>query len=221
MPSRFVPVMTVFRVLFIRLALVVLVAAGVMPASPSRAQPQDCEYGAFGCGHAEQHHQYLEWKPSTGKGSCCNGDDCRPVKARSEDDGSWSVWIPEFRQLGAGAGLRRRRARPVRRWPQPRLQHQADARRCRCFTSSASRRRGRRASTDHHLICESQLSPGAEVGPMMPQERSLAPLGMTASASQAPVIRDSRAARCFDSPPTLKLRRAFCFARHCGRVCSA
>ena len=98
-----------------------------MPASPSRVQAQDCEYGAFGCGHAEQHHQYLEWKPRTGKGSCCNGDDCRPVKARSEDDGSWSVWIPEFRQLGAGAGLRRRRARPVRRWPQPRLQHQADA----------------------------------------------------------------------------------------------
>ena len=70
----------------------------MMPAAPSRVQAQDCEYGAFGCGHAEQHHQYLEWKPHTGKGSCCNGDDCRPVKARSEDDGSWSVWIPEFRR---------------------------------------------------------------------------------------------------------------------------
>ena len=34
----------------------------------------------------------------TGKGSCCNGDDCRPVRARVEDDGSWAVWIPEFRR---------------------------------------------------------------------------------------------------------------------------
>jgi hypothetical protein len=78
------------------LVLMVSIAAWLMPASPSLAQ--DCDYGAFGCGHAEQHHQYLEWKPSTGKGSCCNGEDCRPVKARSEDDGSWSVWIPEFRR---------------------------------------------------------------------------------------------------------------------------
>ena len=68
-----------------------------MPISRSQAQA-DCEYGAFGCGHAEQHHQYLEWKPTTGKGSCCNGEDCRPVRARVEDDGSWSVWIPEFRR---------------------------------------------------------------------------------------------------------------------------
>ena len=78
------------------LVLMVSIAAWLMPASPSLAQ--DCDYGAFGCGHAEQHHQYQEWKPSTGKGSCCNGEDCRPVKARSEDDGSWSVWIPEFRR---------------------------------------------------------------------------------------------------------------------------
>ena len=80
------------------LALVMLVASGMMPGSRSPAQAQDCEYGAFGCGHAEQHDLYQEWKPTTGKGSCCNGEDCRPVKARSEDDGSWSVWIPEFRR---------------------------------------------------------------------------------------------------------------------------
>jgi hypothetical protein len=79
-------------------ALALLIAAAVTTPSPSRAQQQDCEYGAFGCGHAQQHHEYQEWKPTTGKGSCCNGDDCRPVKARVEDDGSWSVWIPEFRR---------------------------------------------------------------------------------------------------------------------------
>ena len=96
-----VTVLTVVRALLSAracLVLVVLIASGLMPSSHSRAQVQDCEYGAFGCGHAEQHHQYQEWKPSTGKGSCCNGEDCRPVRARSEDDGSWSVWIPEFRR---------------------------------------------------------------------------------------------------------------------------
>lgn len=80
------------------LGVVALIAAWTMPTSSSRAQTQDCEYGAFGCGHAEQHHQYQEWKPRTGKGNCCNGEDCRPVRAREEEDGSWSVWIPEFRR---------------------------------------------------------------------------------------------------------------------------
>ena len=86
---------TAIRVLYV---FTMLVAAMALPASHSRAQAQDCEYGAFGCGHVEQHHQYKEWKPTTGKGSCCNGEDCRPVRARTEDDGSWSVWIPEFRR---------------------------------------------------------------------------------------------------------------------------
>jgi len=93
--------LTVVRGLFSAracLGFMMLIAAWMMPASLRPAQAQDCEYGAFGCGHAEQHHQYQEWKPTTGKGSCCNGEDCRPVKARSEDDGSWSVWIPEFRR---------------------------------------------------------------------------------------------------------------------------
>lgn len=77
---------------------VMLVAAMALQAPRGKAQAQDCEYGAFGCGHAEQHHQYQDWKPTTGKGNCCNGEDCRPVRARTEEDGSWSVWIPEFRR---------------------------------------------------------------------------------------------------------------------------
>jgi hypothetical protein len=88
-------ILTVARWPFV-LALMVLTAA--MPASRSQAQSQDCEYGAFGCGHTEQHHQYQDWKPRTGNGNCCNGEDCRPVRARQEDDGAWSVWIPEFRR---------------------------------------------------------------------------------------------------------------------------
>lgn len=89
-PSRFVRVTTKLTA--------VLIAAGLMPALGNPARAQDCEFGAFGCGHAQQHRQYQEWKPRTGHGNCCNGEDCRPVRARTEDDGSWSVWIPEFRR---------------------------------------------------------------------------------------------------------------------------
>lgn len=73
------------------LALALALGSGV-PA----AWAEDCEIGAFGCGHGEQHDQYNDWKPTSGKGNCCNGDDCRPVRARMEWDGSWSVYIPEF-----------------------------------------------------------------------------------------------------------------------------
>lgn len=31
--------------------------------------------------------------------SCCNGLDCRPVRARQDAYGDWSVvWIPEYRE---------------------------------------------------------------------------------------------------------------------------
>jgi hypothetical protein len=89
--------MTVSIVTRVLCAFVVLGVVFAMQAPRSRAETQDCEYGAFGCGHTGQHDQYQEWKPRSGKGNCCNGEDCRPVKARLEDDGSWSVWIPEFR----------------------------------------------------------------------------------------------------------------------------
>jgi hypothetical protein len=64
--------------------------------TPRGAQAQDCELGEFGCGHAQQHREYEGWKPKSNNGNCCNGEDCRPVRARAEWDGSWSVWIPEF-----------------------------------------------------------------------------------------------------------------------------
>lgn len=76
----------------------VCVIVAIAAAMISNARAQDCEYGAFGCGHQEQHHQYQNWKPKNGKGSCCNDDDCRPVRARAEWDGSWSVYIPEYRR---------------------------------------------------------------------------------------------------------------------------
>lgn len=74
-----------------------MIAGAVSMCTPKPTRAQDCEYGAFGCGHAEQHEQYQQWKPKSGNGSCCNGDDCRPVRARLEDDG-WTVWIPELGQ---------------------------------------------------------------------------------------------------------------------------
>lgn len=61
------------------------------------AQEQPCELGSFGCGHQEQHRGYEGWRTRNGA-SCCSGEDCRPVRARPEDDGTWSVWIPEFRR---------------------------------------------------------------------------------------------------------------------------
>jgi hypothetical protein len=69
----------------------------VLFAFSSPAQAQDCELGSFGCDHAMQHDLYRQWTPNSGKGNCCNGEDCRPVRARQEDDGWW-VWIPEYRR---------------------------------------------------------------------------------------------------------------------------
>ena len=82
-----------FSVFLLTLALGALIAVSSRPA-----KAQDCELGEFGCGHAVQHHQYEGWQPKSGKGNCCNGEDCRPVRARAEWDGSWSVYIPEFRR---------------------------------------------------------------------------------------------------------------------------
>jgi hypothetical protein len=68
----------------------------------SYAQPnaqlyaQDCEYGQFGCGHHENHEEYLKWKTPQG-GSCCNGKDCRPVRAKQDHTGAWLIYIPELK----------------------------------------------------------------------------------------------------------------------------
>ena len=64
-----------------------------------------CEYGAFGCGHAENHDLYKNWNERpiyrngvpAGRGSCCNGQDCRPVRANQDVNGNWKIWIPEWR----------------------------------------------------------------------------------------------------------------------------
>lgn len=60
------------------------------------AMAQEPEVGTFGLGHSENHEQYKEWSNKAG-GSCCNGQDCRPVRARADMDGKWSIWIPELR----------------------------------------------------------------------------------------------------------------------------
>lgn len=82
--------MTIGRYLLAMLAVLSLLA--IVERGESRAH--DCEIGAFGCGHTEQHHEYEGWKTRNGA-SCCSNEDCRPVRARLDDDG-WSVWIPEF-----------------------------------------------------------------------------------------------------------------------------
>lgn len=82
---------------YIAVLFMIVLIVGIAIAAIKKPRAQDCEYGAFGCGHQEQHHLYQGWKTKQ-NGSCCNGDDCRPVRARVEWDGSWSVWIPEFRR---------------------------------------------------------------------------------------------------------------------------
>lgn len=53
----------------VRAVLAFAAALVISGAVASRAQ--ECEVGAFGCGHAEHHEQYQQWKPKDGKGSCC------------------------------------------------------------------------------------------------------------------------------------------------------
>lgn len=89
LPRVFVAVMAI--------ALLPLLAIFVLWLASRPALSQDCELGAFGCGHGEQHHEYKGWQRKGGKGSCCSNEDCRPVRARLEDDGGYSVWIPEYR----------------------------------------------------------------------------------------------------------------------------
>jgi hypothetical protein len=61
----------------------------------SHAMAQEPEVGTFGYGHMENHEQYKDWHNASGM-SCCNGQDCRPVRARPDGDGKWSIWIPEY-----------------------------------------------------------------------------------------------------------------------------
>jgi len=77
------------------IALVPLAAIFVLWLASRPALSQDCELGSFGCLHHEHHGRYKDWQRKGGKGSCCSDEDCRPVRARLEDDG-WVVWIPEF-----------------------------------------------------------------------------------------------------------------------------
>lgn len=69
------------------IALIVWLAGSII----HKPRAQDCEMGAFGCGHQEQHQHYEGWKDGTGNG-CCSGQDCRPVRARLTFDGGWQIF---------------------------------------------------------------------------------------------------------------------------------
>ena len=56
------------------------------------AWSQDCPEGSFGCGHAEHHDQYKNWKRESTGMSCCNEGDCRPTRAYQDEDGHWHAW---------------------------------------------------------------------------------------------------------------------------------
>lgn len=38
------------------------------------------------------HEPYGSWRIPTTGGSCCNNEDCRPTRARQDDEGHWEAW---------------------------------------------------------------------------------------------------------------------------------
>ena len=43
-------------------------------------------------GRAAAHDPYTDWKQPGSGASCCNGQDCRPVRAYVGEDGLWRAW---------------------------------------------------------------------------------------------------------------------------------
>lgn len=74
------------------LATILLAVYSILPGG-SYAQ-DDCVAGSFGCGHAQMHPQYKDWQQKNG-GSCCNNQDCRPIRAKQDWNGNWEIYIPE------------------------------------------------------------------------------------------------------------------------------
>lgn len=71
------------------------------------ARSQDCQEGAYGCRHQENHDKYKDWKNENTGGSCCNGQDCRPVKATKDEEGNWRIFIPELKDVTISDAIRK------------------------------------------------------------------------------------------------------------------
>jgi hypothetical protein len=49
--------------------------------------------GNHGDGHAELHHIYKDWRtPGNPAVSCCHDEDCRPTRAKRDENGNWLAW---------------------------------------------------------------------------------------------------------------------------------
>ncbi len=75
---------------------------------PKTATSEDCVYGAYGCGHQENHEKYMGWhrdptaeqRANGVKGMhCCKEGDCRPTRAQKgnperpgEEEDTWFAW---------------------------------------------------------------------------------------------------------------------------------
>lgn len=77
-------------------AALAMIFLGLLCLLAYAALAQDCEVGTFGCNHHENHDAYKGWTNRQG-GSCCNGKDCRPVRAKQDLDGNWLIYIPELK----------------------------------------------------------------------------------------------------------------------------
>lgn len=92
-------------VLLLAFAATVFVTVGVgLLLGYARAQQPDCVFGAYGCGHMENHHQYKEWhreptaeqRENGVKGMhCCSDGDCRPTKIRGSREEGYFWWDGE------------------------------------------------------------------------------------------------------------------------------
>ncbi len=69
-----------------------LVAAALL-LSLSFSPQSHSQSGMHGDGHAEFHHLYKSWRtPGNPAVSCCHDEDCRPTKAKQDEDGNWLAW---------------------------------------------------------------------------------------------------------------------------------
>lgn len=85
----------------LRLALALAVVGLCVPAA---ADDEKCVPGSYGCGHRENHEQYMKWHREVPDSSghrmhCCKEGDCRPTRATKgnpyrpgEDEDSWYAW---------------------------------------------------------------------------------------------------------------------------------
>jgi len=71
----------------------------------------EAQTGLHGDGHAQHHDWYQDLRQPGSGASCCNFQDCRPVRAYIDEDGQWHALV-EGRRIGIPRYLILRRSAP-------------------------------------------------------------------------------------------------------------